>query len=555
VKGRPITQARVEAVADPRNAITHAVAMEALCKGRDPSLIVNMDATQFQCAFDERNTKVMVLSKNHDCEQRSLVNTSTAFFIKYVSIYFANGIAAPPVFIVANDNISPGEFQMVTVKGMSHKPEVSEVGYLVFTHTRSANEAFFKWLFLHIVFPMIEKHRLDSDMDIADDPTGAADAIFTLDGEQQQVYAAADDEVLDAASSKMIHIVKLCASCSLIHQLCDVCPIYRKAKADMKQISEQYIMAGVFIEDRLRKALEPIQHILQLTSEQMKKLVTGLTKVVGVLRKNITTHHIMEGARKTSLSGAVETWDISVRPLPFRACTHAFTPAEMAIIYGHWPELLQQFHAEGMLSDVFLDTLNMPRLLDDDGDEATHVNREGFVEYRWRIACLNHGAIRQTLENRRAKAVEDARVAQEKVHAREVKKANKAVFLPVMESAKALQRLATETKAKIKEFWDSAVSNHKTAKNLNSRSRRIPTLHGLRQTCEETFARAQQFCKDISTQSKSIKEYLVSGSIAEATAANEIIENLVVQVSQLSTAADSDSKRSTLEINELTPSE
>jgi hypothetical protein len=527
VKGRPISQARVDAVADPRNAITHAVAMEALCKGRNPALIGNMDATQFQCEIDDKSAKVLVLSKNHDVEQRMLTNSSTAFFIKYLSIYFANGYAAPPVLIIANENISPEDFKVVKVRGMSHSVEHGAYGYLVFTHTRAANQAFFKWLFLNVIFPTIEAQRMDCPISIAADATGQADAVFTLDGEQQQVYAAADHEVLAESKRTMTHILKLCASCSLIHQLCDVCAIYRNSKADMKRLIDPRHIEAVNIDLHIKTAIEPLEPILKLTSEGMKRQVDGISKVVGVLRKNVITNHIVVGAQKTSLTGVADTWDTYVRPLPFRDSTHDFTPAEMTTINSRWPEMIREFQVEGMLSDIFLDSLNMPRLITDADNGAKHINREDLVEYRWRITSLNHDTIRDTLDNRRAKKEEDDRAALERKHAAEAKKANKAVFLPLMESAKS----------------------------LNSKSRRIPTLHDLRLTCEETFTKAQQFCKDIAVQWKSINDYLISGSFEEATAANAVIENLAVQVTLLSETAKSDNMRSNAEINDLTPSE
>ncbi len=60
VKGRTITQARREAVHDPRNAVTHSVTLDIFCKNRMDALKGNMDATQFLGTVDNEGCKILV---------------------------------------------------------------------------------------------------------------------------------------------------------------------------------------------------------------------------------------------------------------------------------------------------------------------------------------------------------------------------------------------------------------------------------------------------------------------------------------------------------------
>lgn len=137
-KGRTITKARVEAVACPRNAIVHAVSLETLCKGRHPCLIGNCDSTQFMGSGDYDSCELLVVVKEAEqqYEVRTIRDEETVVFVKYFSIYFCNGYAAPPIFIVAREELEPGMFLYEKVPLLHHSMDPVKYGYIVWAKTR-----------------------------------------------------------------------------------------------------------------------------------------------------------------------------------------------------------------------------------------------------------------------------------------------------------------------------------------------------------------------------------------------------------------------------------
>jgi hypothetical protein len=365
------TQAFLNSLANPRDAITHAIAMETLCKGRNPRLIANMDTTQFCCEFDAQSTNVLSLTKTNNADSSS---SSTAFFVNCLSIYFAGGYVAPPILIVANENINPDEFEVVKVNELSHSCEPCAYGYLAFTASGTANKALFKWVFMNILFPTIEVVRAQCHLGNAYD---AADAVFTFNREHP-LSAAIDSEVLRESGRTMTHMIMLCTSRSLIHKWCD----------------NEYDVCLASLTMHINRAAQPHNSILQLSSKMIIKVAAACTKVVGILKKNCTTATVEDGAMRMSLKGLLDTWDTMVRPQSFADSTYVFSAAQFHNITTHWVELMAEFLAQGSLSDAFLDSFGMPRPLR--GNFL--VNEE--VESDRAVRCLNYLTVVATRSDR-----------------------------------------------------------------------------------------------------------------------------------------------------------
>jgi hypothetical protein len=358
------TQTFLDSLANPRDAVTHAVAMEALCKARDPQLIANMDTTQFRCEFDVHSSNVLALTKTNDVGSSS----SSSFFINCLSIYFAGGLVAPPVLIVASENISPDEFEVVKINGLSHTCEPGAYGYLAFTASGTANKALFKWVFMNILFPNIEKSRSQCHQGNGHD---AADAVFTFNGEHPLSAATDPGE----SRRTMTHMLKLSTSRTLIQKWGD-------NEYDVRQAS---------LTANISRALNSISH---LNSKMINKVATASAKVVGVLKKNCTISNVDDGAMRMSLKGLPDTWDTMVRPQSFTDSTYVFSAAEINNINAHWDDLMAEFLAHGFLSDVFMDSLSMPRPLQDN----FLVN--GEVESDRGMRCLNYLSVVATRSDR-----------------------------------------------------------------------------------------------------------------------------------------------------------
>ncbi len=70
----------------------------------------------------------------------------------YLSLFFANGHAIPPIFLIAVDSLNENQVIYEKFPLLSHSLGVNDYGYLVFAKSRAGTEKFFKWLFLEVIF-------------------------------------------------------------------------------------------------------------------------------------------------------------------------------------------------------------------------------------------------------------------------------------------------------------------------------------------------------------------------------------------------------------------
>ena len=83
----------------------------------------------------------------------------TCIFVKYLSIWFCNGYAGPPVFVIANENVPENSFIVERVSLMTHSDDPSHFGYLFFSKTRGFGVNSFIWVWQNIIFPLIDQLR------------------------------------------------------------------------------------------------------------------------------------------------------------------------------------------------------------------------------------------------------------------------------------------------------------------------------------------------------------------------------------------------------------
>lgn len=167
VKGQKTTNARITAVCDPRNFFTFAIMCIVCCAGVDRKLILNWDATTFGVSKDIDDDLVYIKDEQYDSDKPVTGESSgdTCIFVKLYHYHNAQGTIAPPVYVLADDNLSEGAFEVHDVRGLSrHGSDGNGLGYLCFTKTRAANDAFYHWFNDVIVVPFILKIRQDNDM-------------------------------------------------------------------------------------------------------------------------------------------------------------------------------------------------------------------------------------------------------------------------------------------------------------------------------------------------------------------------------------------------------
>jgi hypothetical protein len=66
----------------------------------------------------------------------------TGHFVKFDGCVTVGGMSAPPIYILADDNMKEGEIDVHEVPGLGLGTDVNGLGYIVFAKTRSVNEVF-----------------------------------------------------------------------------------------------------------------------------------------------------------------------------------------------------------------------------------------------------------------------------------------------------------------------------------------------------------------------------------------------------------------------------
>ena len=494
VAGERISKARVEAVDDPRNAICHAVVLECECKGRLPELMGNMDSTQFMGVSDGKNLKVLRARSNGlSCHSRTLSEDEMAFFVKYVSIYFTNGYASPPVFICASENIKEDEFIWNRIPLLSHSCDPESFGFLVWSKTRAGPIALWKKIFMDVVVPDIERLRSSCGLDPEhEDYLEQAKAIFFMDGDALQVFAAEDIEVTTKTTDSLVALLKHCASCSLIHQLCDLACIYRNSKQEVANI-EVAEYGNQALDTHIRQSIVINNDRLKMASGQVDKCVRTLLKIVASLKNHVTPKNIISAARKAGMIGDPELWSEITRKIPFEACTHSFTLNEWTTIEHAWPNLVEEWEQQGYFCDRFLDQLGLPRGQYDEG-----VNKEDLTEIRWRTTQLNHHHIGPILVQRReAKRLAAADAETRRLETARVA-ATKAESAPLLQRIEEIWKEVSQLKTDIVEYAEKIKGIHIAAGRNYGRHGSLDLIRNLRESSARHAAAARTLMTSIS---------------------------------------------------------
>lgn len=181
------TLARAAAVSDIRNLATFIAANHYMVPITNSNLIMNADATQCLTSGEaKRKVKVKVLKGRNTSDDPLKVlptdkDSLTAFFIKYYMVIGAGGSLAPPIFIVADENMTEGRINVHEVHGLGIGVDPSSLGYVVFCKSRTLCHLFYTWLIESVIVPYVANIKISKNLD--------QDSVcwFTLDGESKQI--------------------------------------------------------------------------------------------------------------------------------------------------------------------------------------------------------------------------------------------------------------------------------------------------------------------------------------------------------------------------------
>jgi len=405
VKGRDPTVARLNELADPRNAIAASAMNEAYCRGRPPSHIGNFDKTTFEV---EMSGKIAWRLKDADLrrvESKSQSSGNLPFGISWLPLVFADGNTGPSVYMIA-DNTLPSDVTIILpVTGLSVSSVPGEIAYVVVGSSRTGGGDFSEWYWKNVVIRAVDDIRRAGD----------DRAVFiSCDGEAVMLNAATADKNPDLAAlidAAKIILGKLGASTSMWTQSLDASDVFKEAKRIFRSTTDAESENQMLL-DRVKAALSSDSRI-GLSAEMKRRIANGLVRLVYALRKACTTPNIMAGFERVGQLGVASSWDRLVRPLLFGAekkgqttTSYQWKGGEYQDVMSKWPLILAEFRREGRLTDKYMDGLGLPRAVHDDGA----IHKESRVLWRQRATVINDSTfvahLRELLAAKEAASVE-----------------------------------------------------------------------------------------------------------------------------------------------------
>jgi hypothetical protein len=147
-----MTDARQRASFDPRNAFTLLAAASVFESLVPLPYWFNIDATTYICSPSVSRTSGLKVWISHAELKGEPVKTNVDNpmnkVIKYYCISNADGMKAPIILVLKDDDFPDGEFSADLVNGLNPTQGVTEMGgWLVIMNDRSGNAAFFTWLY------------------------------------------------------------------------------------------------------------------------------------------------------------------------------------------------------------------------------------------------------------------------------------------------------------------------------------------------------------------------------------------------------------------------
>jgi len=276
------TNARAIACADVRNAVSMCAAQHLMVPLVDHYLILNMDATQYKVGNNSNEkTKVKFISRpslgkslqvTKDKENSGI----TSFFIKHYLLISAGGVAADPVYIIADDNMCKEDIDVHMVLGLGNGIGLGNKGYVIFSKTRCANVKFYKWFNTTILIEFIKDLKALRNLPFE------SMTWFQLDGEAVQIECYQSSEMLQTLCDNHVVVGKPAASTTQISQPCDIGDCFKATKTKVKNTTDGDVAMDTHMLERLTTVYNAHQNTtpgLKMPTSHVKMGKHGLLRV------------------------------------------------------------------------------------------------------------------------------------------------------------------------------------------------------------------------------------------------------------------------------------
>jgi len=160
VRPQITSNARFKACSDVRMSYAMWIMLKAYTYYLKSQMIWNFDATQFVCRMMGSGKLVCTIVDRDQKRPTAVIGDDPlAIAVKWLHMGSASGDAAPLVLLVATPDMKEEEFEVFTIRGLSHMNSGQRDGYVVFCKTRAGNAKFFNWYVTNIAVPTVVATR------------------------------------------------------------------------------------------------------------------------------------------------------------------------------------------------------------------------------------------------------------------------------------------------------------------------------------------------------------------------------------------------------------
>ena len=361
--------------------------------------MINADATQCRTSGEiTRKVRVKVnKGRNSSIDPMKVLpvknESLTAFFIKYYMIFSAGGSLAPPIFIIANDDMKEGVINVQKVNGLGMGVDPNPIGYLVFCKSRGLCHEFYEWMLNEIVVPYVNKIKLHKSLN--NDST----SWLTLDGESKQIIPMMKEGSQMILNDNNIIVTKPPGSTSHVTQPADVGKVFKAIKTTIVGLFDDNLNDNDFKDEIMIKIkCHEESNMKNMIAAYRQKICTGLMKMHRAINKVINPDIIRESFAETGMyDPSTHTYNlekmISKHKVPMAA-------DEKLHFVESIPKLARIIGDKGQLSEAALTRAGLP--------ETTIKDNKTLIQQR--TVFLTNPAIVQE-EKRKADIRNEAKAA------------------------------------------------------------------------------------------------------------------------------------------------
>ncbi|KAJ1410748.1 hypothetical protein B484DRAFT_402841 [Ochromonadaceae sp. CCMP2298] len=277
------------------------------------------------------------------------VSSGVCYFIKYYATINAAGDQARSIYILADDNMLPGEIDVKEVTGIGSGASSKDISYFVFCKTRCPTIEFYKWYVRIVFIPWVQELREHYEI------SAEVPAYFQLDEDAAQIAPFLfDTQIRELCNEHNVLVGKPSGSSTEITQALDAGPCFETSKYYLKPTSDADVTSHWRL-PRLKqvwaehtKWMKDRGRSTAISDKQRKSGTHGVLRIHECQQRAFHSKAIRESFKKTGLYPLDDN-------VIFKSCTGNITPEEQMRFLEILKPLCRLFMKQGEIFEEDFD--------------------------------------------------------------------------------------------------------------------------------------------------------------------------------------------------------